>query len=46
MGGDEDELVGVGRIPLKEEVVMAENGGLLDAKTQIAVLKVKAMLEK
>lgn len=41
---DEDEFLDVLRIPFSEAVEMVRNGTITDAKTQIAILKVAAML--
>ncbi len=43
---DEDEFLDVERIPLKKAVEMVLNGELPDAKTQIAVLKTAALLQR
>jgi ADP-ribose pyrophosphatase len=41
---DEDEFLNVERIPLKKAVEMVLNNQLPDAKTQIAILKLHALL--
>ena len=43
---DEDEFLEVERIPLQKAVEMAENGELLDAKTQILVLRAARLVEQ
>lgn len=43
MNPDEDEFLDVLRIPLEKAVEMVLSGEIKDAKTQIAVLKVKAL---
>lgn len=43
---DEDEFLNVIKIPLEKAVEMVLNGEIKDAKTQIAVLKVKLLKEK
>lgn len=43
---DEDEFLEVEKIPLEKAVEMIMNNELDDAKTQIAVLKTKLLLEK
>ena len=43
---DEDEFLEVERIPLQKAVEMAENGELLDAKTQVLVLRAARLVEQ
>ncbi len=43
---DEGEFLDVERIPLQNAAEMVMNGDILDAKTQIAILKTKLLLEK
>lgn len=43
---DEDEFLNVIKIPLEKAVEIVLNGEIKDAKTQIAVLKVKLLKEK
>ena len=43
---DEDEFLNVEKIPLKELVRMTMCGEIRDAKTQVAVLKVAALVDK
>lgn len=42
---DEDEFLDVVKIPLEKAVEMILNGEIPDAKTQVAVMKVKLLLE-
>ena len=42
---DADEFLSVERIPLEEAVKMVLNGEIRDAKTQVAVLKLKELLK-
>ena len=43
---DEDEFVEVERIPLQRAVELVMNGGITDAKTQIAILKIAQLRKK
>lgn len=43
---DEDEFLAVEKIPLKTAVQMVLNGEIKDAKTQVCILKLKALKEK
>ena len=43
---DDDEFLDVEKIPLDKAVEMVMNNEIADAKTQIALLKTKAMLDK
>lgn len=42
---DEDEFLDVKKIPFDEAVEMVMNGEITDAKTQLALLKTKLLLE-
>ena len=43
---DEDEFVAVEKIPLKTAAEMVLNGEIKDAKTQVCILKLKALKER
>lgn len=43
---DDDEFLAAERIPLEKAVEMVLSGGIKDAKTQAAVLKIKLLLDK
>lgn len=43
---DDDEFLEVAAIPFEKVLEMIENGEITDGKTQLAVLKVKALLEQ
>ena len=43
---DDDEFLAVERVPLKTAVQMVLNGEIKDAKTQVCILKLKALKER
>ncbi len=43
---DEDEFLDVKKIPFEKAVEMVMNGEITDAKTQLALLKTKLLLER
>ena len=43
---DDDEFLEVAAIPFEKAMEMVENGEIIDGKTQLAILKVKALLDK
>ena len=42
---DKDEFLDLKRVPFDEAVAMVLNGEITDAKTQLAILKTKFLLE-